>query len=117
MVQANGTISGQVEFAGGESPEGWKLRIWAAPIEMTTRNEGIPAFDSNNGRFAEANEKGRFVIEGLVPGEYELRLSAMAGVGRAASRGVEGMKEINQRVNVKGGVETTVKLTLDLSRK
>jgi hypothetical protein len=117
IVQANGTISGQVEFAGGESPEGWKLHIWATPIEMTTRNEGIPAFYNHNGGSAEANEKGRFVIERLVPGEYELRLNAMAGVGRAASRGAERVKEINQRVNVKGGVETTVKLTLDLSRK
>jgi hypothetical protein len=106
-----------VEFAGGESPEGWKLHIWAVPIDMTTRNEGIPSFYNYNIRFAEANEKGRFVIEGLVPGEYEFRLAAMAGLGRAASRGVEVMKEINQRVNVKGGVETTVKLTIDLSRK
>jgi hypothetical protein len=106
-----------VEFAGGESPDGWKLHIWAAPIEMTTRNEGIPAFSNYNVGYAEANEKGRFVIERLVPGEYELRLNAMAGVGRAASRGAEGVKEINHRVNVKGDVETTVKLTLDLSRK
>jgi protocatechuate 3,4-dioxygenase beta subunit len=117
MIQANGTIRGQVEIAGGELPEGGKLYISAAPIEMTTRNEGIPAFHGNVGGFAEADEKGRFVIERLVPGEYELRLTTIVRVGRAVSHGVGGMNEINQRVIVKSGVETTVKLTLDLSRK
>lgn len=117
MVQTNGTIRGQVEVAGGKLPENWELRVWATSIEMTTRNEGIPAFDTNNGTTVEADEKGRFVIERLVPGEYELRLIPTVRVSQARSHGVERLEAINQRVIVKSGVETTVKLTLDLSRK
>lgn len=117
MVQANGTIRGEVEIAGGKLPENWELRVEATPIEMTTRNEGFPAFNTNNGRRVEADEKGRFVIERLVPGEYELRLIPTVRVSQDISREVERLEAINQRATVKSGVETTVKLTLDLSRK
>jgi hypothetical protein len=117
VVQANGTIRGQVEITGGKLPEGWELNIWATPIETTTRNQGIPAFYTNETGSAVVDEKGRFVIERLIPGEYELRLAVMERVSQSMTQGVGGIDEITQRVTVKSGVETPVNLTLDLSRK
>jgi hypothetical protein len=117
VVQSNGTIRGQVEIAGGKLPEGWELSVWAAPTETVPRNELIPAFYTNSNGYAALDEKGRFVIERLAPGEYELRLNAMVRVRPGESRGVEGLDQINQRVTVMSGVETPVKLTMDLSRK
>ena len=117
VVQTNGTIRGQVEITGGKLPEGWELNIWATPIETTTSNQGIPAFYTNETGSAVADEKGRFVIERLIPGEYELRLAVMERVSQSMTQGVEGIDEITQRVTVKSGVETPVNLTLDLSRK
>ena len=116
MAQANGTIRGQVEIAGGKLPRGWELSIWVTPIELTMESEGVPAFNTNRNGHAVADEKGRFVIEKLVPGEYELRLNPMVRVSRTASQGASEV-EINERVTVKSGVETPVKLILDLSRK
>jgi protocatechuate 3,4-dioxygenase beta subunit len=117
VVQTNGTIRGQVEITGGKLPEGWELNIWATPIETTTSNQGIPAFYTNETGSAVADEKGRFVIERLIPREYELRLAVMERVSQSMTQGVEGIDEITQRVTVKSGVETPVNLTLDLSRK
>ena len=117
VVQTNGTIRGQVEITGGKLPEGWELNIWATPIETTTSNQGVPAFYTNETGSAVADEKGRFVIERLIPGEYELRLAVMERVSQSMTQGVEGIDEITQRVTVKSGVETPVNLTLDLSRK
>jgi hypothetical protein len=117
VVHTNGTIRGQVEITGGKLPEGWELNIWATPIETTTSNQGIPAFYTNETGSAVADEKGRFVIERLIPREYELRLAVMERVSQGMTQGVEGIDEITQRVTVKSGVETPVNLTLDLSRK
>jgi protocatechuate 3,4-dioxygenase beta subunit len=116
-VQSNGTIRGQVEIAGGKLPEGWELSVWAAPTEMAPRNDFAPAFYSNINGYAAPDEKGRFVIEKLAPGEYELRLNVMVRARPGESRAVEGLDQIKQRVTVMSGVETPAKLTLDLSRK
>ncbi len=117
VVEANGTIRGQVEIAGGKLPKGWELHIVVTPIEPTTDNVVIPAFYTNRNGYAVADEKGRFMIERLVPGEYELTLNPMVRLSRSMSRGVDGTDEIGQRITVNSGVETPVKLTLDLSRK
>jgi Carboxypeptidase regulatory-like domain len=116
VAQANGAIRGQVEIAGGKLPEGWELNLSVDQIETTTRNEGIPAFYTDYAGSAVVDEKGRFVIEKLVPGEYKLRLLPMVRVSRESSEGAP-EDEINERVIVRAGVETPVKLTLDLSRK
>ncbi|MBO0857550.1 MAG: hypothetical protein J2P21_03675 [Chloracidobacterium sp.] len=117
-VQANGSIRGQVEIAGGRLPEGWNLSVYAAPGEIAPSNEGIPAFyTNNNSGFATPDEKGRFVIERLAPGEYELRLNVTMRVRPGELWAVGGLDQIKQHVTVLSGVETPAKLTLDLSRK
>jgi hypothetical protein len=117
MAQANETIRGQVEIAGVNLPEGCQLSIWATQIKTTTGNEGMPAFQTNGARSTVADEKGRFVIERLTPGEYELSLSAMIRVGQSFWSSAPGTSVVKRRVTVSSGAETMVNLTLGPARK
>jgi len=112
VAQANGTIRGQVEIAGGKAPEGLEFHILA---RSESDNEPQRGFDLSGGS-AMADGKGRFVIERLAPGEYELTLSTRVRVSPNEWRSEAG-SEIKQRVTVSNGAETTVKFTLDLTRK
>jgi protocatechuate 3,4-dioxygenase beta subunit len=116
VAHADGTIRGQVEVAGGKAPEGWEFHIWANPIRTTADNESQPAFDSG-GRDARADGKGRFVIERLASGEYELRLNVMVRVSQNEWSDAQGTSQVKQRVTVNNGAETTVKFTLDPARR
>jgi hypothetical protein len=117
LAQANGTIRGQVEVGAVNLPEGCQLSISVSPIKTTTGNEGMPAFNNNGASSVVADEKGRFVIERLTPGEYELSLTPIVRVSQNQWRNAPGMNGLNQRVTVSGGVETMVKLTLDPARR
>ncbi|HEV2664510.1 MAG TPA: hypothetical protein VG324_06350 [Blastocatellia bacterium] len=115
-AHADGTIRGQVEVAGGKAPESWEFHILASPIRTTADNESQPAFDSGGGG-ARADGKGRFVIERLAPGEYELTLIPTVRVSQNEWSSAPGTSQVKQRVTVSNGAETTVKLTLDPPRR
>jgi hypothetical protein len=117
VAQANGTIRGQVEVGAVNLPEGCQLQIWASPINTATGNEGAPAFHTNGDRSSVVDEKGRFVIEKLHIGEYELSLNVWVRVSQTDWSGARGMPEVKQRVSVGSGSETMVKLTLGPSSK
>jgi hypothetical protein len=112
VAQANATIRGQVEIAGVKLPEGCQLQVWATPIKTTAGNEAAPAFHRNDNRSAVADEKGRFVIEGLTPGEYELSPNAWVRVGLEEWSSAPGTSGVSRRVTVSSGGETVVNLTL-----
>jgi protocatechuate 3,4-dioxygenase beta subunit len=116
VAHADGTIRGHVEVAGGKPPEGWEFRILANPIRTTAENESQPAFDSG-GRGATADGKGRFVIERLAPGEYELTLIPMVRVSQNEWNDAPGTSAVKRRVTVSNGAETTVIFTLDPARR
>jgi len=116
LAYANGSIRGQVEIAGGQLPEGWHLHLRATPIRTAEDKENRPAFHTGMG-YTEADEKGRFVIERLVAGEYDLTLHVMVRVSQYDWSSAPGMKPIKQRVTVNSGAETPVKITLDPARK
>jgi hypothetical protein len=116
VAHADGTIRGHVEVAGGKAPEGWEFRILADPIRTTAENESQPAFDSG-GRGATADGKGRFVIERLAPGEYELTLIPIVKVSQNELNDAPGVSAVKRRVTVSNGAETTVMFTLDPARR
>lgn len=103
IASATSSIRGQINFTGGKLPEGWQVMVFA-------RRKNAPEFDRGGG-FAEADAKGRFVIDGLVEGEYELLLSAQPRNGGGDLRHTE------HSVRIAGGVETPVTITFDLSKK
>ncbi|HKQ72377.1 MAG TPA: carboxypeptidase regulatory-like domain-containing protein [Blastocatellia bacterium] len=116
VSHANGTIRGQVEIAGPKLPEGGRLQIWVSPAKTTDGDEGAQAVYSQS-KGVLADEKGRFLIERLAAGEYDLTLHAMVRVSEQYWSHAPGESIVWQRVTVSSGAETTVKLTLDLTRK
>ncbi len=112
VAEATATIRGQVEFAGVKLPEDCQLQVIATPVETTAGNDAAPAFHTNGPRSTAADEKGRFVIEKLTSGEYELSLYAMIRVRQYEWSGAPGMSGVTRRVTVSSGAETVVNLTL-----
>jgi hypothetical protein len=72
-----------------------------------------------SGTGSEVDVRGNFVLENLMPGPYELRLTIYnrtnpRAVDQALMRKVSQFKQI---VNVGSGGDTQINLTLDLSRE
>lgn len=106
-------IRGQVKVQGGELTPETRLRITARKIE----SDGPPA-----GTVADA--RGRFSLEGLLPGEYEVTLSPMSVTPSSSAGGappppgrVSNRKPVKQNVIVVNGVDAEVTLVLDLAAK
>jgi carboxypeptidase family protein len=116
VVQPDGSIRGQIEIADGKLPVGWQLHISATPMKTTTGDGGYPTFRRGGG-YAVADEKGRFVIERLIAGEYEVTLTAVVKVSQFEWDKAPGISAVKQRVTVNGGTETPVKMLLNLARK
>lgn len=104
MAVANGSIRGQVIFTGGNLPKDWRAGAFATRIKNQTQE-----YDRDL-ESAEVDNKGRFIIEGLIDGEYEISIFAGPENGESRNQSVE------QRVRVNGG-EATVTITFDLSKK
>lgn len=108
----SGKIRGQVQVTGGALPDGLRMIV-------TARSEkNVVGFDSSAG-YAEVDSKGRFVIEGLLPGEYELILSAQPEINpNSPPQPVQNVPApVTQKVVVTKGQEAQVTVALDLSKK
>jgi hypothetical protein len=103
VTYATGVIRGQVETENFELPEGVRLQIFARRLGEE---------DSPRHIFAETDERGRFTMEGLAPGEYEL-----SSGGTVSRPGVEvpRMTQVKQRLIVTNGRESVVTLLVKLS--
>jgi len=102
----------QVQITGGALPNGWRMMV-------TARGEkNVVGFDTSAG-YAEVDGKGRFVIEGLLPGEYELMLSVQPEINpNSPPQPVQNMPApVAQKVVITKGQEAQVTVTLDLSKK
>jgi len=114
LGKASGVIRGQVQATGGALPKG--LRIY---VTARSEQEGAAAMFGRSGGSAEVDGKGRFVIEGLAPGEYELILIARPEINpNSPPQPAQNMPApVTQKVVVTKGQEAQVTMTLDLSRK
>jgi hypothetical protein len=87
VVYSAGVIQGRVVITGGTLPPGTRLMVFVRSLNSAGRN-----------RPAQVDPSGQFRVEGLAPGNYELRLNAMAvmpgaggfGGGRGAASGARG---------------------------
>ena len=106
MVYGTGVIRGLVKVEGGALPE----LIQIALISRRTGEGGPPIRN-----FVEADVRGRFVFEGLVPGEYEVRVSGGSFLlpGNPQLR----VKEEKQTVVVTNGAETEITFVLEQATK
>jgi len=112
--KGSGVIRGQVRVVGGALPENWRMSV----MTSNEKDAGQVSFSGPNG-YAEVDDKGRFVIEGLLPGEYKLMLVAQPKINpNSPDLPAENMPApITQKVVVTKGQETQVTMTLDLSKK
>jgi protocatechuate 3,4-dioxygenase beta subunit len=102
-------VRGQLRVTGGALPEG-------AIIVVNAYRAGT---DIANGRSRQVDAGGRFVIEGLTPGEYELKLSVFFPQGSTPETGklTERISKQTQAVTVGGNQETQVTFVVDLTPK
>jgi hypothetical protein len=119
VFQANGRIRGQVQIVGGELPDGWRFEARASRTANADElKAGVrrPVIIDRAGGSAFVDEKGRFVIERLAAGEYDLLVypTRRTGEGRWSSVNSPGS---NQRVIVRENDETSVTISFDPNRK
>jgi hypothetical protein len=115
LTATNGAIRGQVRFIGGPFPTDYTLEI-IAERPGSRENRGERDWFNERGGSAEADEKGRFFITGLAPGEYELMLLAIKKVLHPPYPDANVLSD-KHTVKVTAGAETTFNFTIDLSRK
>ncbi|MBO0857552.1 MAG: carboxypeptidase regulatory-like domain-containing protein [Chloracidobacterium sp.] len=113
-----GLIRGQIQIVGGALPDGWRLGVQAnrpaAAGELKSDPRMFASIESTGGS-AVVDEKGRFVIDGLPAGEYDLSITLSKRNGDGSQQSVSS-PESNQRVTVRENVETPVTITFDLGR-
>jgi Carboxypeptidase regulatory-like domain len=101
VAHGDGAIRGEVKVTGGTLPENSNLSIRAVGI-------GSTRFDKD----AKADGKGRFLIEGLLAGEYRFAINYWPKPGMSTYYPVA-----NQTVYVTSGAESSVILTLKLNQQ
>jgi len=107
LAYGTGTIRGQVKVDGGDIPAGAMMFL---NIQRTGTKQPL------NGRTPTPDSRGRFLIEGLQPGEYELSLlfqfrpvTPVAGGPPVIS------KNVKQTVTVLNDQDSQVTLLVDLN--
>ncbi len=93
----NSTIRGMVQIEGGTLPQATRLMVSARRIDPNNSVAGRGNFP------AQVDANGRFQIEKLVPGAYELSVQVM-GMGRPGSNSGAS----RQTINVGTGVQNVV---------
>jgi hypothetical protein len=106
LTYATGVIRGQVTLPGYELPQGVRLQISAIRLGPADEVKHLSA---------ETDERGRFAIEGLISGEYEL--SAGSAYSSTSDVRLPRTVPIKQRVIVTNGSESTVNLVVKVIEK
>jgi hypothetical protein len=100
VAHGNGVIRGEVKVIGGTLLEN-------SDLSVTARLIGPSGFSKT----AKADGKGRFLIEGLLPGEYRWEINYSLKPGTGTMQPV-----VDQNVYVTSGAETSATITLNLKR-
>ena len=110
MVFAGGAIRGQVNVEGGELPKGARLSVGARRLSSSSdQGEGGHDFGSGN-----IDSAGRFKIDGLIPGEYEVTVTAV--LNPEADAAPKKIRQARQQVVVTGDSPAEMVLVLDLGK-
>ncbi|HLF85087.1 MAG TPA: carboxypeptidase-like regulatory domain-containing protein [Blastocatellia bacterium] len=106
FAYGTGAIRGQVQIKGEEIPAGAFMFLSLRRIGAVLHQGRMPPLPDSRGRFA---------IDGLPPGEYELSLTFQ---GRAVDGNTQlNSKSVKQTVTVTNGAETQVTMVVDLNEK
>jgi hypothetical protein len=107
-----GVVRGQLDVRDGGQPGA--LPEGARVIVSARRAGAAEAGPTTN--TAEVDSRGRFVIEGLMGGEYELSIVARVIVRQPGSTPPRRMPTVRQMISVPDGGETSVTIIYDLSK-
>jgi hypothetical protein len=108
LGKGSGVIRGQVLIKGAAWPEGARMTVYANSAKA----------GGGFGGQAEVDNKGRFVIEGLLPGEYILLLMGIPAPTRPNSQPpLPPPPPIKQAVTVIKGQEAQVTITVERGEK
>jgi Carboxypeptidase regulatory-like domain len=99
VAHGDGVIRGEVKVKGGTLPENCDLSVRAKQIGSTGVSKSV-----------KADGKCRFLIEGLLPGEYSWEITYSLEPGTATTQPV-----VDQNVYVRSGAETSATITLNLN--
>lgn len=102
-------IRGRLELVGGTLPEGISINVLAQPSER----------GSGNGKTTLLDARGQFVLDGLLPGDYNLRLSANYPLLSAQELNLltRKIESYTRRVSIANGSQIQVTITIDLSQE
>lgn len=109
FAYSTAAIRGRVEFVGGSLPEGISIMVMAQPSER----------GSANGKSTQLDARGQFVLDGLLPGEYNLRLSPNYPQLSTQELNllIRKIGSYTQRVPVVSGSQIPLTITIDLSQE
>jgi hypothetical protein len=107
---ANAVIRGQVNIEGGSLPRDARLSVSA--LRKTGAGDQGDRYDASERSAVEPS--GRFEIEGLVPGEYEVTVTTVLNPGAPAT--ARQVRTARQQVTVTGDSPAEVVLVLDLGK-
>jgi hypothetical protein len=103
LAIASGTLRGEVKATGDGSLDDCLIDVTA------TRTGGDQPFSKDTN---EVDASNRFIIDDLIPGDYEVYVQVVSLEGRGSI-----MASAMQRVTVMKDAETSITLTVDLSAK
>lgn len=107
------TVHGQIEVRDGGQPAALPV---GARLTVSVRKIGAPASPWGE-RPVEVDGRGRFILDGLIGGEYELRLRGWVIGGAPGAPPTTYLPTLTQTINVNDTGETTVTLIYDLGSK
>jgi hypothetical protein len=104
-------IRGEVKVVNGTLPGNLRLYVNARRTQEQTMARGM-----QNG---EVDQGGRFVIENLAPGEYELQVSpgSYPGAARPDARLSRALGQVKQKVVVSSNNQPPITIMIDLSQQ
>jgi hypothetical protein len=109
--QGSGVIRGQVQIVGGQLPKGWQLLAQAQRV-----GGGGNATGMNPSVSTVVDERGRFILEGLFSGDYELTISSHPMAPQNAAGGQIPIAT-QQKVSVTNGAEVQVNIRFNPTGK
>lgn len=103
------TLHGEVKIVGGTLPDGYRFEVIAYGTDQTMPYDGT---------MEEVDARGRFSIENLGPGEYEVKVNPISPTGVEPSPDIrQQFSSVKKRVFVGSENQQPITLVVDLSRQ
>ncbi|MBD0370983.1 MAG: hypothetical protein ICV60_09125 [Pyrinomonadaceae bacterium] len=109
----SGTIRGQVRFENGALPEGSRIFVTAERPGAGDGGAQPVTVQARPLAYSQADARGRFILEGLSAGDYQVVVRAQFPLSNGGGKLVTG----KQSVTISNGMETEITVTLDLADK